>query len=213
MKPTIEGASEDIDRVYQAYPLKKGGVAARKAISKALIRLKARGESDPAKFLVDKIADWKRSRERDQAAGNFVPSYPYPATWFNGERYFTQSEAVAVAGAVAEAEAKHKKELSAEATKLAKKMAQEMARKRNALASSEAPASIVFELPFPANPALPDDTGAEVQPAVDRQNGDGLRSEPEPIDEGATHPSLFPRSGRSEVPPRPCLAPRFRLDR
>jgi uncharacterized protein YdaU (DUF1376 family) len=80
-------SSEEIDRVYRAYPLKKGAGAARKAIGKALDRVKGRGESDPESFLVHRIAEWKQSRERDQAAGKFVPNYPYPATWFNDERY------------------------------------------------------------------------------------------------------------------------------
>jgi hypothetical protein len=77
----------EIERVRLAYPLKKAPGAARKAISKALERIAARGESDPAAFLIGRIDTWKASRESDAAAGRFVPSYPYPATWFNGECY------------------------------------------------------------------------------------------------------------------------------
>jgi hypothetical protein len=80
-------SSGEIDRVYQAYPLKKGAGAARTAIGKALDRVKARGESDPTSFLVGRISDWKASRERDAAAGRFVPEFAYPTTWFNEERY------------------------------------------------------------------------------------------------------------------------------
>ena len=87
MKPTIENASEDIERVYQAYPLKKAPGAARAAILKAFDRLNRRGEADPATFLIDCIGAMKAARVRDTAKGNFVPAYKYPATWFNQECY------------------------------------------------------------------------------------------------------------------------------
>jgi hypothetical protein len=87
MKPTIAAASEDIERVYQAYPLKKAPGAARIAISKAVDRLSQRGEADPATFLINRIAEMKAARARDAANGNFVPHYKYPATWFNQECY------------------------------------------------------------------------------------------------------------------------------
>jgi hypothetical protein len=83
-KSTDEG---EIDRIYRAYPLKKGPASARKAIEKAIKRLRDAGSPDPASFLVGKIHEWKSGRDRDQAAGRFVPNYPYPATWFNDERY------------------------------------------------------------------------------------------------------------------------------
>jgi len=69
------------------------------------------------------------------------------------------------------------------------------------------------ELPFPANPALPDDPGRDAGQAVDEDGSDGIPRQPEPDDEAPTQPSLFPRPGRSEVPARPSLAPRFRIDR
>jgi hypothetical protein len=86
-KPTIECASEDIERVYQAYPLKKAPGAARTAISKAFDHLRERGEPDPATFLINRIADMEAARARDAAKGNFVPQYKHPATWFNQECY------------------------------------------------------------------------------------------------------------------------------
>jgi hypothetical protein len=86
-KSTIEISSEDVERVYQAYPLKKAPGAARTAISKAFDRLTQRGEADPASFLIDRIAEMKAARARDAAKGNFVPAYKYPATWFNEECY------------------------------------------------------------------------------------------------------------------------------
>lgn len=84
-------SDEDVEKVRQAYPLKKAPGAARKAITKAMTRLGARGESDPAGFLIARIAEWKASRARDEAAGRFVPNYPYPATWMNDERYDEES--------------------------------------------------------------------------------------------------------------------------
>jgi hypothetical protein len=78
---------EQIDRIFQAYPLKIGKPSAQRAIKKALKDLKAEGKSNPESFLISKIVEWKASRERDQAAGRFVPNYPNPATWFNDERY------------------------------------------------------------------------------------------------------------------------------
>jgi hypothetical protein len=79
--------SSDVEQVYKAYPLKVGAAKARQSIAKALVKVGARGETDPATFLTDRIAAWLKVREADQRAGRFVPQYPYPATWFNGERY------------------------------------------------------------------------------------------------------------------------------
>ena len=81
------GAAEDVEKVRLAYPLKKAPGVERKAIEKAMTRLAARGESDPAGFLIARIAAWKAARDRDGAAGRFVPDCPYAATWFNQERY------------------------------------------------------------------------------------------------------------------------------
>jgi hypothetical protein len=85
--PVRTVAADEIDRVYQAYPLKKEPGAARIAISKAFDRLTQRGESDPATFLIGRIEVMKAARDRDNAKGAFVPPYKYPATWFNKECY------------------------------------------------------------------------------------------------------------------------------
>jgi hypothetical protein len=84
-------SAEDIERVRLAYPLKKAPGAARKAIGKAMERLGSRDESDPAAFLIARIAAWKAARDRDEAAGRFVPNCPYPATWMNAESYDEES--------------------------------------------------------------------------------------------------------------------------
>jgi len=86
-KPVRTVATDESDKVYQAYPFKKEPGAARVAISKAIAKLAARGETDPTAFLIGRIAAMKASRERDSAKGNFVPQYKYPATWFNKECY------------------------------------------------------------------------------------------------------------------------------
>ena len=85
--PDVRRATEEIDQVYQAYPLKKAPGAARVAISKAMARLAGRGESDPAAFLVGRIEAMKTVRDRDVAAGRFAPTFKHPATWFNQECY------------------------------------------------------------------------------------------------------------------------------
>jgi uncharacterized protein YdaU (DUF1376 family) len=90
-KPSGKHAAAEIDRVYQAYPLKKAPGAARVAIGKAVDRLIARGESDPIGFLVARIGEWKAVRDRDGAAGRFVANCPYPATFFNQECYDEES--------------------------------------------------------------------------------------------------------------------------
>jgi uncharacterized protein YdaU (DUF1376 family) len=90
-KQTVKTAEDEIERVRLAYPIKKAPAAARKAIAKAIGRLRAQGEVDPASVLIERIATWKAQRERDGAAGKFVSHCPYPATWFNGECYAEES--------------------------------------------------------------------------------------------------------------------------
>lgn len=85
--PTRNHSAEEIERVYQAYPLKKAPAAAKQSIRKALERLSARAEANAADFLIGRIEAMKAGRDRDEAAGCFVPSYKHPATWFNKECY------------------------------------------------------------------------------------------------------------------------------
>jgi uncharacterized protein YdaU (DUF1376 family) len=77
----------EVLRVYEAYPHKVGKGAAIKAIEKSFALLRKRNEPDPEKFLLEHIQGWIDKRERDRAAGNFVPEYPNPSTWFNQERF------------------------------------------------------------------------------------------------------------------------------
>lgn len=77
----------DVLRVYKVYPHKVGKGAAVKEIEKSFVLLRKRGEPDPEKFLVERINGWIEKRERDRAAGKFVPEYPNPSTWFHQERY------------------------------------------------------------------------------------------------------------------------------
>jgi uncharacterized protein YdaU (DUF1376 family) len=84
-------STDEVERVRLAYPLKRAPGAARKAIEKAFAILAARGESDPASFLIGRIAAWRSDRDRRAAKGEFVSTCPYPASWFNGECYDEES--------------------------------------------------------------------------------------------------------------------------
>jgi hypothetical protein len=88
-KPSCSVATDELDRVYRAYPLKRDPADAKKAISKAFDRLTSRGESDPASFLIERIEAMKilQARNIAKAKGGFVPSLKNPATWFNKESY------------------------------------------------------------------------------------------------------------------------------
>jgi uncharacterized protein YdaU (DUF1376 family) len=77
----------EVLRVYEVYPHKVGKGAAVKEIEKAFVLLRKRNEPDPEKFLVERISGWIEKRERDRAAGKFIPEYPNPSTWFHQERY------------------------------------------------------------------------------------------------------------------------------
>jgi uncharacterized protein YdaU (DUF1376 family) len=86
-RPKRKHSAEDVERVYQAYPLKKAPAPAKQAIRKAFDRLSAKGETDPLALLILRIEAMKAARDRDEAAGRFVPALKYPATWFNSECY------------------------------------------------------------------------------------------------------------------------------
>jgi hypothetical protein len=86
-KPSRTIATNDIDRVYQAYPHKVDPADAKRAIGKAIARLTERGETDPATFLIERIEAMKALRVRDAANNVFVPNHKNPATWFNKESY------------------------------------------------------------------------------------------------------------------------------
>jgi hypothetical protein len=86
-------------------------------------------------------------------------------------------------------------------------LAKETAAKAKALrlTSSEAPASIVSELPLSANLALPGNTGEGAGAEDDGEGSDGVPSQPEPVDTSADHPSLFPRRDGVQILPKPPL--------
>jgi len=89
--PAVTGRTltrqQQAELVYEAYPHKIGKAAALKSIEKAMSAVKKAGETDPAGYLLARIRGWIAKRERDQAAGAFIPEYPNPATWFNQQRY------------------------------------------------------------------------------------------------------------------------------
>jgi hypothetical protein len=78
---------EEAKQVYAFYPRKVGGTKAIESIEKAIERIRSTGADDPVTYLRERIAGWVAKRERDAAAGEFVPSYAYPTTWFNQGRY------------------------------------------------------------------------------------------------------------------------------
>lgn len=65
---------------WKQYPVKKSKQAAQKAYKTAIKKHK------PAE-LIALLENYKRGRDRDQRSGAFVPTWPYPATWLNGERW------------------------------------------------------------------------------------------------------------------------------
>jgi len=88
-QPNGNGRStkDEAQQVYAVYPKKVGGRDALRSIGKAIDRLRGNGTADPVAYLIARIEAWLAKRARDAAVGEFVPSYPNPATWFNQERY------------------------------------------------------------------------------------------------------------------------------
>lgn len=83
-KPKPASEHPLFDYWYQHYPAKKGRGQAAKAFAKI----------DPDQELADRmiqaIHDQQKEREWKQAAGEFVPQWPNPATWLNGERWLDE---------------------------------------------------------------------------------------------------------------------------
>lgn len=71
-----------IDAIYDAYPRKVGKEAARRAIAKAVIAVRDRGQADPHIWLLERVKAFSESKAG--RAGKFCP---HPATWFNAGRY------------------------------------------------------------------------------------------------------------------------------
>jgi hypothetical protein len=94
-KPTrAQSAAEQEEEIYDAYPRKTARGAALKAIRGAVGRLVNGSVKNPAMGITEaRRWLWKRASEYAASpAGQKVSSgddwRPYPATWFNGERYF-----------------------------------------------------------------------------------------------------------------------------
>lgn len=79
--------SSEAEQVYDAYPNKVGRQAALRSIEKAIAAVRKDGHANAVEYLTARIRGWLAKRERDHAAGEFVPAYPNPTTWFNQGRY------------------------------------------------------------------------------------------------------------------------------
>ncbi|HEX2972656.1 MAG TPA: hypothetical protein VHP11_10005 [Tepidisphaeraceae bacterium] len=79
-----QSVSEDMQRIYDAYPRKVGKAAALKAIAKALAIIKTRPNkpADPVRWLLERVESFAKSPAGQQ--GKYTP---HPATWFNQGRY------------------------------------------------------------------------------------------------------------------------------
>jgi len=86
-KPNGHENRNEAQKVYAVYPKKVGSKDALRSIGKAIDRLRSQGTADPVAYLIARIETWLARRARDATLGEFVPSYPNPATWFNQERY------------------------------------------------------------------------------------------------------------------------------
>ena len=72
----------EIQAIYWAYPKHVGRAAAYKAIGKAL-KIVAREHEKPAEWLLEAVEAYAKF-----ALSNIEAEYiPYPATWFNAERW------------------------------------------------------------------------------------------------------------------------------
>lgn len=77
-------AANDIEAIYIAYPTHVSKASAVKAIGKALDRIAVRPDApvDPVAWLLSRVQAFAKSPAGQ--AGRFTP---YPATWFNGDRF------------------------------------------------------------------------------------------------------------------------------
>ncbi|MDM8008613.1 MAG: helix-turn-helix domain-containing protein [Phycisphaerae bacterium] len=74
--------SPEVEAIYAAYPRKVGRPKALEGIAKAIERIRAKGNPDPAAWLLGRTKLFASSPAGD--AGRFTP---HPTTWFNQERY------------------------------------------------------------------------------------------------------------------------------
>ena len=73
----------ECERVWEAFPLKKGKGKAIPVICKILADLRKQGHDNPGELLVERIRCFEANRTKKRAAGEFVPEIPYPQKWFS----------------------------------------------------------------------------------------------------------------------------------
>lgn len=79
----MKWSEAQIESVYREYPRKVAKGAALKAIRSALSRIAKRTDlDDPVGWLVERVKAYAKARENEDRDYT-----PYPATWFNQERY------------------------------------------------------------------------------------------------------------------------------
>jgi len=66
---------------YEAYPVKKGGQSAMKAFAKL------NPQNGTFETILTALEAQKAQHDRMKAAGQWVPEWPYPATWLNKRRW------------------------------------------------------------------------------------------------------------------------------
>src|SRR5205823_5359047 len=79
-----------VARIFESYPRKVARAAAYKAIEKALVRVakeKSCSREDAADFLYQTVAKF-----RESPAGKKGEYTPHPATWFNADKFFDDSQ-------------------------------------------------------------------------------------------------------------------------
>jgi len=86
LEPPVGFKGNIEDLIYNAYPRKTAKPSARKAIGKAILRI--RGEKNPGMWLLNRTMAFAEA-----ANGKELKFIPFPATWFNQERYNDDLEA------------------------------------------------------------------------------------------------------------------------
>lgn len=79
-----EATQSRFERFYTAYPRRVGRGAALKAFEKL------KPDDDLLKEMILAIQAQIRSRKQRQDAKEFIPDWPHPATWLNGQRWLDE---------------------------------------------------------------------------------------------------------------------------
>jgi hypothetical protein len=77
------------DSFYQKYPVKKAKQEAIKAWNKL------KPENGTVELILSAIQKQKDANEASKKKGEFVPEWPYPATWLNGKRWEDETHTTA----------------------------------------------------------------------------------------------------------------------